>query len=264
VSLVNSLPNEILAMIFEAGHTADSSFISLFEVTISHVIRRWRDVAINTVSLWTHIDVLSTTYEHAMTYLERSKMCSIDIRIGSKERLWHAAPAGVLVDVITAVTCHACRWRSFSFSSDSKVDLQAILRCLANISAPFLTSLSIYYRRSSPHTATVLVGVGRLNQDPCSEILKGGAPLLSEVDLNGVVLFFCWPPLEAVKRLCLDHERGREAGPDPPPSYHQLRAAITASSSLDELSLGLYSLPLVGTPCISDIYTKSHGSVLEY
>src|ERR1700691_1697848 len=121
LSPVDSLPNEILAMIFEAGHTADSSFISLFEVTISHVIRRWRDVAVNTVSLWTRIDVLPTAYKHAVTYLGRSKMCFIDVRIGSKERLWHAAPANALVDVMTAIS-HVCRWRSFSVSSDSEED----------------------------------------------------------------------------------------------------------------------------------------------
>src|ERR1700676_2535450 len=59
MSPVDSLPNEILAMIFEVGYNADTSFISkpVFEVTISHVIRRWRDIALNMVSLWTHIDV---------------------------------------------------------------------------------------------------------------------------------------------------------------------------------------------------------------
>jgi hypothetical protein len=161
-----------------------------------------------------------------------------------------------LADVMAVITHQACRWHSFSVSSDTAEDLQTILRRLSNISAPFLTSLSFSYHTPPSYLARSENLRPWIEHGSYARILKGGAPLLSEVQLNGVMLPFCWPPLGAVERLCLDDGNGLAETEDVFLSYHQLRTALTASSSLDELSLSgcilhtwsTHQVPPISTP----------------
>src|SRR5882672_1060959 len=50
-SPISSLPNEILAMIFEAGYSS-SAYELPFEILVTHITRRFRNIAIPNPQLW--------------------------------------------------------------------------------------------------------------------------------------------------------------------------------------------------------------------
>ena len=84
---INQLPHEILSIIFkysfeqkERCYNHETLFlvseILAFELQISHVCRLWRNIALDTPSLWTNISVITTEslpYERVVAHLERSK-----------------------------------------------------------------------------------------------------------------------------------------------------------------------------------------------
>jgi hypothetical protein len=93
-----NLPSETLSAIFEAGlpetpKTRERGRASWFdqseerttpfELLVSSVSRRWRNVALQTPRLWTVlvIDALGLTHDLYDLYLHRSKMCPLDITL---------------------------------------------------------------------------------------------------------------------------------------------------------------------------------------
>lgn len=100
---VNALPNELLSYIFTLGSGAeeDGDYDGVeegeeeddaptdkrrprlpFKVLVSHVCRRWRTVAVETSTLWTHLDFTDgPPFEKSRTWLERSKGCPLDIEL---------------------------------------------------------------------------------------------------------------------------------------------------------------------------------------
>jgi F-box-like len=87
-----ALPNELLAAIFEAGSTDRPVFPQIqvveFPITISHVSRHWREIALHTPSLWStiHMDE-NTSYPKLLdAYLDRSGACPLDIVMDYQNR----------------------------------------------------------------------------------------------------------------------------------------------------------------------------------
>jgi hypothetical protein len=108
---VNSLPSELLSYIFTLGSEAeedgdhddddddddkedDETSVFLpprprsrgprlpFKVLVSHVCQRWRTVAIETSTLWTHLNFIEgPPFDKSRTWLERSKGCALDIEL---------------------------------------------------------------------------------------------------------------------------------------------------------------------------------------
>ncbi|KAJ7348965.1 hypothetical protein DFH08DRAFT_935975 [Mycena albidolilacea] len=71
---IGSLPNEILARIFESGRDLNIPGGETFEVLASHITTVWREVAINTPSLWNMLEIApSTSAQMLAIYLARAK-----------------------------------------------------------------------------------------------------------------------------------------------------------------------------------------------
>ncbi|KAH7915159.1 hypothetical protein BJ138DRAFT_991151, partial [Hygrophoropsis aurantiaca] len=87
--LIYRLPNETLVIIFELAATGragqDPNFPCFFdsrpsEFNISYVSRRWRDIAVNTPSLWTKWGAYITPSSHLMSiYFHRSSNLKVDV-----------------------------------------------------------------------------------------------------------------------------------------------------------------------------------------
>src|SRR6266436_1376843 len=84
---VESLPNEILAEIFEAGASISKGQHGIlpFQCVIAGVNRRWRAVAVSTPRLWSailfHCDTTTVgpNFDHLYLWIERSAPCALDI-----------------------------------------------------------------------------------------------------------------------------------------------------------------------------------------
>jgi hypothetical protein len=91
---IESLPTEILIAIFIAGISRrDNWSTALFPKRLSHVSRRWRNIALDTSSLWTHVSIHAAVPprpEWLEVVLERSKACPIDLVLDFQE-LWSIA-----------------------------------------------------------------------------------------------------------------------------------------------------------------------------
>src|ERR1700676_2148959 len=92
IAPIYSLPDEILADIFEVGHTPLSPIPApraglAFEILVSQVTRRWRNVAICTPHIWSRIEISPTTGRHLVAvYLRRSGVVPLDLFIDFEPR----------------------------------------------------------------------------------------------------------------------------------------------------------------------------------
>ncbi|TDL24393.1 hypothetical protein BD410DRAFT_119647 [Rickenella mellea] len=77
---LDRIPDEILACIFESGHAMEDQYF--FSLTVSHVCRRFRDVALKTPYLWTRING-KIKRRLIRTFLARSAMLDLDISFPS-------------------------------------------------------------------------------------------------------------------------------------------------------------------------------------
>src|ERR1700691_3439414 len=105
-AITYNLPVETLSTIFEMK--SESPFVAPkptrgvffedtwsplptpFEIVVSSVSRRWRNVALQTPRLWTriYINVAKSAHELLDLYLCRSKMCLLDITLSRRKLRW--------------------------------------------------------------------------------------------------------------------------------------------------------------------------------
>ncbi|KDQ06392.1 hypothetical protein BOTBODRAFT_60630 [Botryobasidium botryosum FD-172 SS1] len=74
------LPNEIIAAILEFAARSTNQFLppcTRAPINVSHVSKRWRDIAVNTPTLWTSINLANATF--LRTFLTRSRTALLDI-----------------------------------------------------------------------------------------------------------------------------------------------------------------------------------------
>ncbi|KAF9781618.1 hypothetical protein BJ322DRAFT_1010446 [Thelephora terrestris] len=157
---INSLPPEILSWIFVLGqqmeldsesshgtddsdnNSDDSSVESIlvddsFQVTVSHVCKHWREVALDTPALWSEIDVetgrqAAPSYRRASAYLSRTKEYPLSISIDVND--WdpddesvysepsdHHPPetSAQLQEIMDLLLPHTSRWRKFKLAAES-------------------------------------------------------------------------------------------------------------------------------------------------
>ena len=214
-AITYNLPVETLTTIFEIGHFEPLSLVTKptrgfvggnwsplpplpppFEIVVSSVSRRWRNIALKTPRLWTHIyvNIAQSAHELLDLYLCRSKMCLLDITLSRRMLRWECGRdvqgfdcrvSFKFKEYLELLVPHVGRWRGFSIRrDDSSLQLSHVFAGLSNLNAPALETL-------------MLEGyIGSFK-----EIFSAGAPRLSSVELIGVS---CLPPLEAVKHLKLD------------------------------------------------------------
>lgn len=185
-SPIGTIPNEILAIIFEEMHSF-RYYYGQFELHLSQVARRWRDVAINARSLWSEIDIYVNKpqkIELISLYLSRSKSAPFDLT--ARENL-HDNNCQVILGQLLADHIHHCRQLRFKFCSMECA--RAILDFLAVAHAPLLESFDVEYLFTN------------LEVLPAT-ILTGGTPMLTHMNLAEARFYL--PPLYNVTSLYLN------------------------------------------------------------
>ena len=170
VSPFDLLPNEILSIILEHGYFGsragppDSAFRSL-AIKIS---RRFRDVTLQTPSLWAVINFSPSNIfdevDSLPSYLEKSKSHPLEILLCC---FW----APDLTDhVMDQLVPHSLRWRHLSIAAVNDY----ILNTLQHISVPFLKGLAITFYSSQLRIALP------------SPIFRNDLPRLEHLSLRNV------------------------------------------------------------------------------
>jgi hypothetical protein len=179
------LPNEILAHIFEVGHASPSPILTAaFEILVSQVTQRWRNVAIHTPRIWSRIEISATTSgEFIAIYLQRSGVAALDLFIADRaDRPYRRRVPGW-----QAVIPHFNRCRRIVASPDSIEDIMdEMLVAFRFIAVPLLERFQII------HNIPFESGI---------RVFDGGAPALRDVRLGG--FDYCVPPLTNVTSLVL-------------------------------------------------------------
>lgn len=222
---VSTLPNEVLAIIFKTAHLSQGSKYRT-EVTISHVTRRWRHVALATPRLWTTIHrAMCESFDRLETYLQRSDPILFDltIMIGNKRGLKHVENDATISTLYLSIALHMGRCRRLNISSQSRDIMLPLLDCLSSLSAPALQDLNISSMRPMQD---------RHRDGSVRHLVSGGAPSLTTVVLRRMGPHFCFPPMVAVTAL-----RIYNYSPSSEAEFYTLRDVLRDMMSLTQLEL---------------------------
>lgn len=263
IAPISSLPHDVLGAIFQHGREMMTKFdIWLdnekpLEVLVTHVIRRWRDIANCTPLLWNDLHIVLENYrrrkeEMIELYLERSQKCPLDIRFSLFEYPYfgnddwasdeYLSEARVLLHgSYDLILPHISRWRRLSINCQYHGALYAVLSPLRNLSASSLEYLSIKMndRDEAYHYGKEF------------SIFAGGAPLLKVVELINIRLEHCRPPVQSVTTLQLtatgeleDYDGSNEQISFDPLSGAEFEEMVASLPSLKNLTLhGLFLRP---------------------
>ena len=198
---ISRLPDEVLALIFEAGHACDdltnfdASYLEHangrplpFAILVSHVSRTWRDVAIRDPFLWTTIQIVYTKPQSLyLMYASRSKSRSLNIHFLCDVENVHDFKPSILQLQRCSHLAIFCDWYQPAIH---------ISRRLETETAPRLLSLKIDMGEPN-ETYEDFFPAGD------HQLFRIGAPLLSSVELYRITLWSCKPPLAALTTLRL-------------------------------------------------------------
>jgi F-box-like len=248
-AVTSNLPDETLAAIFEAGLalTKQPYVVSWnppyitrnkpFEILVSSVSRRWRNVALQTPRLWTDIRINVSKFtagEMLDLYLSRSKSCFLDIaftQLSQDERSYDPDPdfdTNNFVRCLGQLVPYMTHWRQFVIEGVSVgPEASDIFSPLAALYAPALETMVIDCYCNPP---LVL------------EVFSVGAPFLSYMELMEVYFV---PPLNTVTSLKL---RARQNCL----SYTDFHHLMSHMRSLTHLSMDAEMAD------ISDLATAAH------
>lgn len=135
-----------------------------FQVTVSHVCKHWREVALDTPALWSEIDIetgrhAAPSYRRASTYLSRTKeyplsiaidvnVCHSDDESVYSERSDSQSPetSTQLQGIMDLLLPHTRRWRKFKVTAEDYFHFHTILNRLCDAPpASLLESLDLHH-----------------------------------------------------------------------------------------------------------------------
>jgi hypothetical protein len=220
---IESLPNEILAEIFEAGVSISKGQHGTlpFQCVIAGVNRLWRAVAISTPRLWSsilfHCDIVG--FDHLYLWIERSAPCALDITIVIEPQLMFESNAALAIDQIIL---HVDRWRRLTIKDISGHMVGSVIESLRTVSAPRLQHFDLSVPQDYGCTSTR------------DNIFTGGAIALTSARIVGLCQV-CTPPLVGLTAL---HFGGAcRASGSIRLTHDDFRDLLTASPSLVDLAL---------------------------
>ncbi|KIJ92150.1 hypothetical protein K443DRAFT_685430 [Laccaria amethystina LaAM-08-1] len=203
-----NLPIEIMCRMFELAHHA--SFTEgipenpLIEVTISHVCREWRSVALSFQSLWSNfrynVDELPKRIpiDRLVAYLERSGSCLLDLHFAFSEYALGEGSQSLFNSMLENTISHVDRWRRFSLFADVDAPMLDFSDRLRQLKAANLEYFTMCPSSSEPGTP------GFDGMAP--SVFLGGAPKLFYVRLDGTSFRNYSPPFSNVTVLRLEDE----------------------------------------------------------
>ncbi|KAF7973432.1 hypothetical protein HWV62_15118 [Athelia sp. TMB] len=230
---IHSVPDEILAMIFEAGRGPH------FGLLVSRVSHRWRAIALTSPRLWAHIRYITppgkpglspeVQIDRGATYLARSGVAPVDVRINSN---YQTNQISLSADVLQAISKHMGNCWHLSVVDVGSISMRGILDYISRQPAPFLRSIKLY----APS--------GLVFSSP---FLPRGAPLLRTVQLNGVdnlnTFTFCFTALQSVTHLRLTGMSIINME-----TYSTFRALLMSLQSLNHLEVKLIGWQVAPLP----------------
>ena len=196
---INQLPHEILSIIFkysfeqkERCYNHETLFlvseILAFELQISHVCRLWRNIALDTPSLWTNISVITTEslpYERVVAHLERSKSLPLDIYIAGGVTQLPSVEADTFEALLALLVPHLSRWASIQVVFKRYEYMHTFLKAVSGPSVPPATRLKELRLLCKSRLGSAAIIEGGFSGDDF--ILFGGsAPLLRTLVLYAV------------------------------------------------------------------------------
>ena len=229
-----SIPNELLSAIFKAGHSENPGKLEVtpFELIVSQVSCRWREMSLSMPSLWTRIR--RRPYQAHLTaievYLQRSKKISFEliIRVGvpcddTSESDEDSDMADELdnwpydsIDkpdfddvsefcALIVPSMGRCNRMHLSFSIEPEpkreqaayqrsgdIPLRIIMQHFHSLPAPVLRSIEV-----DPGDGVIL------RSESSQRIFTGGAPLLRSIQIRQIGMHICVPPLSSVQSIHL-------------------------------------------------------------
>lgn len=174
---VLSLPNELLSAIFEVLACDKSPTSPHIGILLSHVSRRFRDVAMNTRLLWTRIEVsLYTSFDMIIAYLQRSGSSPFDLRFGIDIDDDPDSEFESDVSLYTdreweTIVSYLNHCRRFSIRSNDLHFIEKLIDKLEAAKAPLLQSFRIECHNDFSNLQSCLVS--------CCKIIDGDAPALT-------------------------------------------------------------------------------------
>ncbi|OCB89058.1 hypothetical protein A7U60_g3741 [Sanghuangporus baumii] len=178
-----------------------------FQVRMSHVCRRWRELALQMPTLWTTLDFRERRpWQKSQEWLTRSKQSPLDIIIdrslvnsssddddddgtGFSDVAAKEAQAD-LGFILNLITPHVSRWHTFELTVDMYDDMVLALKrleqCPAHPGAPSLQSLALYVHEDYDDFES-----GSFDYSEQKKLFLpfgGHAPRLEKVELWGVHL----------------------------------------------------------------------------
>ncbi|KAI0317250.1 hypothetical protein OF83DRAFT_166350 [Amylostereum chailletii] len=239
---IEDFPNEILLLIFEAGQRSRPRYSDKgppFEVCVTQVSRRWRQLALRTPHLWTWVEfrlLRNISFFKAHIYCIRSSDLPLHITIDTTG--WKGLLRGESFSVIfmnhikylkalfDTLTTHAHRWASFALSLHHPKLMEIALKRLAPIpAAPNLRDLALAVRRLPMSNIPELVKIPTEHRP-----FHDNAPLLRHLTLEGVCLPWDSAHYIALSSLSLKNHPDRCR-----PNFQEFSRILSNSAELESL-----------------------------
>ncbi|CAA7260942.1 unnamed protein product [Cyclocybe aegerita] len=216
-----NLPTEVTCLIFEyallpsveeekdeeKGEEEPPEY--LMEVTVSHVCRRWRAIALDFPSLWSVFcyegaEAQRVPLDRFNAYMERSGTHLLELRLNFKG----AGEDDDHEPLLQKAFLHVARWRRVTILSDQDTLLWTQLSKAENVAAPNLEYLAI-----CPDVECECGNQGDLTEveDLEPKLFGGGAPKLTSVWTDGTGPSACLPPLSNVTTLRIEENEASMA-----------------------------------------------------
>jgi hypothetical protein len=230
VALIDSLPPELLACIFEMAQIMSLSSGGLarlrrFPFIVSQVSRFWRHVALGCGMLWCDVDISPpwTRLDGLVFYLERSKSCLIDLTliIPSSQNDLDVSNVDDLLSILN-LQYHRCR--TINISGTLHKIAPAVMKILTSMHLGQYPNMERIVVEGSDRDSGLDVG------HPDSQIFISGAPKLADVRLGGIGLLYFQPPLGTVTELHLAREKRSI-------SFNDFSRMLKACSALKTLAI---------------------------
>jgi len=170
-SFISRVPADVLIYIFQLGTICVDCQVDIvsFPLLISHVCYQWRELALQTSTLWTTIDIFDVSesftlpdspavdelapqraFPFAALFLERSRTRPINVRIDLRSETYdfelsdyenqiNSVFSPLLSRLLSFLLApHAMRFKEFRFLSDIFLPIIDVLSCLSSIPMPQL------------------------------------------------------------------------------------------------------------------------------
>lgn len=258
---INTLPVEILLLIFEIGAAANEHF----PVNVSHVCKYWRQLALGTPSLWCHI-ILGSRGPMSRERFRRAQGCSLNIQLAP----FRLTPSGnrrsqdlnpyTVNWYLQLAQPYVQQWRSLDvrFAEYSPCLWKAAMAA-CDCPAPLLEELFLVYR---------------LNDDTQEFFpFLGYAPRLRRVTVDGIRL--AWVPSLFANLTYLDYtHHGLTSGHQ---AVHDVVSILSVSARLVQFRvlfprgqiarlppLPYYEMKPVVLPYLKQLQLTSNGSDIPF